>query len=229
MTTLAYLIREAIIQRITITDYKIVRRTPVPQLQPDKLPALSIYIMQTAGTSDGDDNAAEPRIVSQDTIGISVARGFEDTVTMEGRLDLEVASIQDKLLSDPSFVRFRASYLKSPDEIILTGTPLYSENQRTVGAVFTGSVLMGVAAEDALEGTTRIKVDPLFEAVESIRRRWVFPQQGETFFAELRLEMVFRTRVQYPPRVVDTLEHIRVTSKFGTDGTPQVVAGIDLT
>jgi len=54
---------------------------------------------------------------------------------------------------------------------------------------------------------------PLFEAVTGITRRRVYPQDGETYFAELRLEMTFRTRVDFPPIVPDELHSIAVTLK----------------
>lgn len=55
--------------------------------------------------------------------------------------------------------------------------------------------------------------DALFEAVTGITRRRLYPQDGETYFAELRLEMTFRLRVDYPPNVPDAFLDMAVTLK----------------
>lgn len=74
------------------------------------------------------------------------------------------------------------------------------------------------AAVDLIE--ERLLCDPsfttkgpqaLFEAVTGITRRRIYPQDGETYFAELRLEMTFRLRVDYPPTIPDAFESVAVT------------------
>ena len=52
---------------------------------------------------------------------------------------------------------------------------------------------------------------PLFEAVTGIVRKRVYPQDGEAYFAELRLEMTFRTWVTFPPVVCDAFESVAIT------------------
>jgi len=54
---------------------------------------------------------------------------------------------------------------------------------------------------------------PLFEHVTGITRRRIYPQDGETYFAELRLEMTFRAWVSFPPFVPDNFESMAVTLK----------------
>ncbi|MFB0491955.1 hypothetical protein ABIE45_004541 [Methylobacterium sp. OAE515] len=58
---------------------------------------------------------------------------------------------------------------------------------------------------------------PLFEAVTGITRRRIYPQDGETYFAELRLEMTFRVWVNFSPNVPDAFLDMAVTLKRGDD------------
>lgn len=163
MTAPCIAIRDAIIERINTdySDYKKVLKTPVPQLQPDQLPILSVFVMNGTDTPDGDSNAGEPRFLSDDTIGISVVRGFDDPDVLDGTIADEIEAIKDTLFCDQTFVTFGAT--------------------------------------------------ALFESIERVARRWSFPQNGETYFVECRLEITFRGRVSYPPRVIDDLEGIDVT------------------
>ncbi len=186
MTTAATRIRDAIVDRLTpVVSWGKVRKTQLPQLQPTDLPALSVFIMGERLGPDGDTNAGEPRFESETTIGISVVRGFDETLVLDGLMDVEVDSLEATLLSDPTFVR---SYHDSVDP-------------------------------------------PFFESVESITRRRLFPQTGETYFAELRLEMVFMVRVDFPPNLSATLDHVRMTSAPANSGehTPTISVDIDLT
>ncbi|TCR60945.1 hypothetical protein [Bosea sp. BK604] len=45
--------------------------------------------------------------------------------------------------------------------------------------------------------------EPLFEAVTGISRRRTFPQDGEKYFVEVRLELSFRTSVDFAPLLPD--------------------------
>ena len=74
-------------------------------------------------------------------------------------------------------------------------------------------------ALDAIETTlfndgtfTKMGPEALFEAVTSISRTRNFPQQGEAYFAELRLEVTFEKRVEFPAIVTDALRHVVVTA-----------------
>ncbi|MGD9766855.1 MAG: hypothetical protein AB7U62_04355 [Pseudolabrys sp.] len=176
MSTEATRIRDAIIARVqTLAGYTSFRKTPVAQLQPEQLPAMSVFILSEQMQPDGDANAGEPNFSSTVTIGISVIRGFEDPATLEGQVDADVDAIETLLLCDPTFVHFGP--------------------------------------------------DPLFEAVTSINRRRLYPQAGETYLAELRLEIAFLARVSYPPRVTDILETVHVTTKPALSGNPTPLSG----
>lgn len=48
-----------------------------------------------------------------------------------------------------------------------------------------------------------IRREPFFEAVTGITRRRSYPQSGETYFVEVRLEMNFRTSVDFKPAGFD--------------------------
>lgn len=123
----------------------------------------------------------------------------------------------------------------TPDGEANAGPPAFVA-EITIGisdmrAFATPSVLDGQndAAVDAIE--ERLLSDPsftekgphaLFEAVTGITRERHYPQDGETYFAELRLAMTFRIRVDYPPFVPDRFKDMAVTAKRpGHPGAPE--------
>ncbi|SFT11742.1 hypothetical protein [Methylobacterium sp. yr668] len=71
---------------------------------------------------------------------------------------------------------------------------------------------------------------PLFEAVSKVRRGRLFPQEGETYFAEGRLEITFLARTNYDPVIPDVLEHVVITARpaGAGPGTPPIGLTIDL-
>lgn len=101
-----YQIRDAMLRIIgDVGKYKTVRKTPVPQLQPAQLPALSVFVMACNGRPDGDGNAGQIALNNSDAIAVSVCRGFDDVVVLEGGLDQEVDDIKQRLLTDPGFTK----------------------------------------------------------------------------------------------------------------------------
>jgi hypothetical protein len=62
----------------------------------------------------------------------------------------------------------------------------------------------------------------LFESISSVNRRRLYPQNGETYFAELRLEIAFVTRVAFEPSIPDQFEDVNVTGKV-VGGSPQTM------
>lgn len=162
--TAAISLRDAIYAKLaTYGEYTTRRKVPVPQLQVEQLPALSIFILTGRDTPDGDGNAGPIALVNEDTIAISVARGFEDPVSLEGALHTELDDIKTRLLTDADFTK------------------------------------MGSGA--------------LFEAITAVNRRWVFPQQGEAYFAEMRIEITFVTREVFEPVVDDDLDGITLKGR----------------
>lgn len=71
---------------------------------------------------------------------------------------------------------------------------------------------------------------PLFEAVSKVRRGRVFPQDGETYFAEGRLEITFLARTNYEPVIPDVLEHVVITARpaGAGPGMPPIGLTIDI-
>jgi hypothetical protein len=71
----------------------------------------------------------------------------------------------------------------------------------------------------------KLGADALFESVERIQRTRLMPQDGETYFAELRLEMDFKVRVDYPPVLPDDYRGMTITARLaGADAnTPAII------
>ena len=55
--------------------------------------------------------------------------------------------------------------------------------------------------------------DALFESVERVTRRRLFPKDGEAYFAEVRIEFTFLHRVVFEPVVDDDYAGATVTAK----------------
>jgi hypothetical protein len=64
---------------------------------------------------------------------------------------------------------------------------------------------------------TRRWYGALFESIPSFRTRYVFTDGGEAYFAELRLEMVFRFSEVYTPVITDEFRELDVKVKHGHD------------
>ncbi len=103
-------LRNAIYDRlasgVSSYTYETTRKTPLPTLQAEQLPALSVYILEGDGRPDGEGNTGVVRLIEEDTIAVSIVRGLADTVALEGNMDAEYEAIRDKLFTDPTFVRF---------------------------------------------------------------------------------------------------------------------------
>ena len=179
MSSVAVALRDRIVATVErFWRFSPVSKTSMPQLQPEALPWCGVFIAREVMTPDGDGNAGEPRFVSDVTIAISVVRGFQDTATLDGRIDQDFADMLAGLLCDPAFVAFGD--------------------------------------------------DQLFESVERVDTRRLYPMQAETYFAELRMEMTFRTRIGFPPNVPDDYRRLRVTTRpYGHDDAPAVVSNFD--
>jgi hypothetical protein len=228
--TQAVLIRDAIFDRLeTFRPYAKTRKTPVPQLQPDQLPALSVFVLSGRAVCDGEGNLGAPRLNWSDTIGISVARGFNDTVLLEGQLDDEADAIIERLLTDPQFVRNPGALAKDPSEVWVAGQTIYWNETTRVASNRQLGPTVGRALAATVNPSNTGNVGWLFESVDQVTRRTVFPQDGETYFAELRIELTFlTTRREYPPIITDDLETIHVISTAFPPDTPKVEAEYDI-
>lgn len=104
-------LRDAIFDRIkNPAVYKIQRKTPMPTLQSTQLPALGIFILGGQGQPDGDANVGNIRLINDDTLAISIVRGMEDPVALEGAMDGELEAFKVKLFTDRTFVTFGDGY-----------------------------------------------------------------------------------------------------------------------
>lgn len=193
MSTAAIKLRDAICQRLVgLSGYKTLTKVYVPQLQPDQLPAISCHIVQSTSQADGDGNAGALEFVTSVVIAISITRGFEDPIFLDGRVDSDLYNIADSLFTDPSFVKF---------------------------------------GDTDSDGDGDDDDDPLFESVEQITSRRLFPQTGETYFAEARLEITFKVREGYEPVIPDDYLGMDITARpLGKDEyTPAITLKIDQT
>jgi Uncharacterized conserved protein (DUF2190) len=224
----AAVIRDAVYDRLTRSGhgYAKTRKTPMPHLQTDQLPALSIFVLAGRAGSDGDENVGKVHFVWDDTIAISVARGFEDTAVLEGTIAAEVDALLNTLLTDASFVRFPAAWPKPAAEVWAVGDPIYFDPAtKNATKVAAGHLRMGEALQAAANPSKTGKVGGLFEGITGATRRWVFPTEGETYFAELRLELTFRHRADYPPVIADDFKTFHVETAFPPGGTAEQQAG----
>jgi len=144
-----------------------VRKVPMPTLLPDQLPAISVFLMAEDAPALGLPNMGIIKYTNDTTLGISVTRGFDDPIYLQGGLESDSQFIKNALLTNAQFTR------------------------RWYGA--------------------------LFESIPSYRQRYLYMSEGEAYFAELRLEMVFRFPEVYVPDIEDELKEIAVTVEYGED------------
>lgn len=105
MTTFATQIRDAIFTRVsTLTGYTKFQREPIPTVNPTDVPVVTVFVLAENLTPDGDANAGAPKFIVLTTIAVSVLRGFSDPVTLDGQIDIDLDTIENLLLSDPTFV-----------------------------------------------------------------------------------------------------------------------------
>ena len=144
-----------------------IRKVPMPTLLPDQLPAISVFMMAEDAPALGLPNMGIIKYTNDTTIGISVTRGFDDPIYLQGGLESDSQFFKKTLLTNPQFTR------------------------RWYGA--------------------------LFESIPSYRQRYLYMSEGEAYFAELRLEMVFRFPEVFVPDIEDELKEIAVTVEYGED------------
>lgn len=108
MTTLATYIRDQAFTRLTSgsisANWKSTRKFPLPTVQQDQLPVLSVFLLSENMEPDGDENVSVPRFISTVNLAMSVLESADKPDTADGALDPLVDLIEDTLLQDPSFV-----------------------------------------------------------------------------------------------------------------------------
>lgn len=222
MSTQGLRIRDAIFQRVDgWPGFNSFDLTPMGTAQPDKLPSLAVYLSGEVERPDGDANVTEPKFINDVTVGLAFTRKAGDQTALEGSLDSDVDDIKMALLTDPTFVHFGGAYQEPPGEDWAVGIPIYWDRdfkRATLNSV--DNVLLGICEYPVGTNTGVWRVGELFEGVTQITRRNYWPANGETYFAEVRLEMTFQVRVSYPPVVEDDYLGMRLT-------THQLGAGVD--
>jgi hypothetical protein len=81
------------------------RKVPMPSLQPNQLPGISVYELAEDAPSLGLPNMGPTAYKNDTTIGISVCRGFEDPIYLQGGLESDVQFIKTMLLTNAQFTR----------------------------------------------------------------------------------------------------------------------------
>lgn len=231
MSTPALAIRDAVFDRVNgWPGYNEFRRAPHVQVQPDRLPSLAVYLMGETMRADGDANAAEPKFISDVTVAVAVIRKAGDAAVLEGEIDEDVTAIESTLLSDMTFVHFKGDFKVPGGEIWAVGDPVYWDYDRKRATNKPdGAALMG-SAEEELRTPGYWRVSELFEGVTQVTRRHSFPQNGETYFAEVRLEMTFQVRVSFDPVVPDDYRKtVLITRQLNADpNSPSLTTVIDI-
>lgn len=231
MSRAALAIRDAIYNRVeNWPGYAEFKLSPHVTVRPEKLPSLAVYLTGEMMRPDGDGNAVEPHFMSDVSVAISVVRGAGDRAVLEGQMDEDATAFETAILTDPTFVHFGGEYAIPAGETWTVGERVYwdfshvpqratSEPSGTAVFGFIGSIRSGQIA----------RIAPLFEAITAINRRPMFPQSGDQYYAEMRLEMTFQMRVDYPPGITDDYRRMRMTTRQlgGDPNTPAITTVID--
>lgn len=231
MSTQGIRIRDAIFQRVDgWPGFNSFALTPLGTAQPDRLPSLAVYLSSETERSDGDANVTEPKFINDVTVGLAFMRKAGDPTVLEGSLDSDVDDIKRALLTDATFVHFGGAYQEPPGEDWSVDIPIYWDRDfKRATQEAAGNVLLGVC-EYAIGVNTGVwRVGELFEGVTQITRRNYWPSNGETYFAEVRLEMTFQVRVSYPPLIEDDYLGMRLTTHQLGNGAdaPAIITIID--
>jgi hypothetical protein len=203
VSTAAINIRNAVFERLAgWPGYRGFGRSPLGTGQPNQLPGLAVYLSGESERPDGDPNAGEPKFISDVAVAVALTRMAGDKEVLEGLLDDDASAMKQWVLCDPSFTGFGDNHESPPGETWEVGALIYWDagNRRATSDPTRGA-LMGVAVRNIRSNIWR--VDGLFEGITQILRRPVFFNQGDAYYAELRLELTFQVRTNYPPVILD--------------------------
>ena len=156
MSTQAAEIRDKIYELLLpLPGFVKVRKVAQRQLQPEETPAITIVRGEETMNHDGDPNVGEPRFMHDATFHISIMRGFDDPLVLDGRSDDDLDLILQTLLTDQSFVA-------------------------------------------------------MMEGILSIRKSTAWPQQGDAYYVELRVEIAVQFRSFWEPVVVNDFRSMTI-------------------
>ena len=140
-------IRDAILTLLApMPGYAKVRKVVQRQLQPEETPCITVFRGEETMNHDGDPNVGEPRFMHEAIFHVTVMRGFEDPMVLDGRADDDMDAILEILLCNQALVA-------------------------------------------------------MAEGILSIRKSTAWPQIGDAYYVELRLEITMRYRSFWEPVV----------------------------
>jgi hypothetical protein len=115
VSTLATQIRDAAYDRLSnLSSFKSFRKTPIPTLSADMLPALGVFLMRETMNPDGDANTVNPRFLVDAVISFMVQDLASKPEVMEGSVDVMVDLIENTILSDSTFLDLRDAASNQP-------------------------------------------------------------------------------------------------------------------
>ena len=111
----AQIIRDAIYDRIQAvgaawpgSPIKTVRKVGMPPLQPTDLPSVSIFTMREVAPAWGTADLMIPLNYNNTaTIGLSICRGFDDPVFLQGGIETDALFVKNLLMTDVTFAARR--------------------------------------------------------------------------------------------------------------------------
>ena len=112
MSRQSTIIRDAVFNRVKVltpaghSAWGAATVTAYPSLNTTMLPALQVSVARPGEvmTPDGQAGMGFPHFVAEATIGISVLRGLDDPMVLDGQADTDFDLILETLLNDPEFV-----------------------------------------------------------------------------------------------------------------------------
>lgn len=175
MSTQAAQIRDAIYDLLMpLPGFVKVRKVVQRQLQPEETPCITVLRGDENLAADEDATAGPPHFVHDATFHVSIIRGFDDPVVLDGRSDDDMDLVQETLLRNPDLIG-------------------------------------------------------MFEGIVAIRRSHAWPQVGDAYYVELRLELTVQYRSEWEPIIPDDFQTAEITIvPFGDVEASQITTIIDL-
>ncbi len=172
MSTQASEIRDKIYELLLpLPGFVKVRKVAQRQLQPEETPCITVLRGDENLAADEDATAGPPHFEHSATFHISIIRGFNDPVVLDGDSDEDMDLVQETLLRNPDFIG-------------------------------------------------------MFEGIASIRRSHAWPQIGDAYYVELRLELTVQYRSIWEPVIPDDFLSVAVKTKPRGASDSEVVTQI---
>jgi hypothetical protein len=134
-TTNGIAIRQAVFARASAVPpagyqaWVTARQAALPTLNSAMLPALQVLIGREQLNPRGDDNEGPVKFMAELTISISVLRGLDDPLVLDGQADQDLANILDALFEDNTFTN---PFLQDPQGFKWEGVARIDQQRGTV-------------------------------------------------------------------------------------------------